>query len=94
MANKLSSYGQLNQTQNRVKMDEILDTEVTVNGFTLVQGKNGSYAVMDVTKADGEKVTVSCGGSFIIEALIQAKANKAFPVSATFTKKGNAYWAE
>lgn len=88
---KLSEYGSINSSKNVKKMDEVEGKPLTIEGFSTVEGDYGEYAMIKVKDAEGSEFTVMTGASLIIEALEDVKAKNAFPVDATFIKRGRAW---
>lgn len=87
----LGDFGSLRTQERTYKMNDIMGIPVTVTGFELEEGRFGEFAWLTVIKPDGTRIKVRCGGSFIIEALKEAKEKDALPVSATFVQRGNAW---
>ncbi len=72
-------------------IENILDTEVQINGFELRTSAyegNEHYAVMDI---EGEAKAVSTGGAVVIKKLQQLEEQNAFPVLGTFVMPGRYY---
>ena len=88
---RLSEYGTLDRTERALRLDEIADQDVTITDFRLAEGDFGEYAFINVTTETGENVTVITGGMFVIDALKDAKAQKAFPLQAKFHRSGRAW---
>ena len=91
---KLSDYGKINASKTVVKLEEIEGKPVKLHSFTLVEGDFSEYAMIKASNEKGEEFTIMTGGTLIVEALKDAEAQKAFPLDATFVKRGKAWIAE
>jgi len=89
--NRLAQYGTIDRNAIAERLDDIADREVTILGFRVAEGDFGEYAFVDITDESGEKHTVMTGASFVLDALKDAQAKKAFPLNARFTKKGRTW---
>jgi hypothetical protein len=68
-------------------LEDIADKEVTIISVAGLKGDFGNYVVMNI-EWKGEVVQVRTGASFVVDALMDVEAQKAFPVLATFHKTG------
>jgi hypothetical protein len=91
---KLGEFGQLRLQEKTLRMQDIQGVPVIITDFAEEDGRFGKFFWLNVTLADGEKVKVRCGGSFIMDALREAKEAGALPVEATFVLRGNAWVVE
>jgi hypothetical protein len=73
---------------NSYKINEIADTPVTINSVEFTETGKGKYGLMNVTTQDNRNLCVVNTSQIICLALARANDLKAFPVTATFTKKG------
>ncbi len=94
MAHKLGDFGNVRASMDIRKMDDLEGKPVTILSYSIIQGRQGSYAMMRCVDQDGNEFSMSCGGAFVIEALAEAKLENAFPVEATFVRKGRAWLVE
>ncbi len=94
MARNLGEFGNVRSSLDIRKMDDIAGQVVTIESYSIITGRTGPYAMMRCVDHDGAEFSVSCGGAFVVEALAEAKAANAFPVEATFTRKGRAWLVE
>jgi hypothetical protein len=70
-----------------LSLEEIADKDVTIISVAGLKGDFGNYVVMNI-EVDGEVAQVRTGASFVVDALMDADAQKAFPVVAKFHKTG------
>jgi hypothetical protein len=91
---RLKDYSSFDDSLEVMAIEEIEGQEVSIEGAQFTEGKYGEYAFMAVTLEDGSKVKVMTGARFILEALHKAEDEKAFPVDASFVKKGRAWLFE
>jgi len=91
---RLAEYGKINRDARAVKLDDLVGTEVTITSFRIVKGKFGDFAFMDLVLETGEAVAAICGGQFVLDALQDAQAKRAFPVVTRFYRRGNAWMFE
>lgn len=91
---RLSEYAPNSGWSKAKALSEIANLEVVIEGYTIRDGRYGPVAVMSVTLDDGEKEKVITGSKVIMEALKRASEDKAFPVRATFRKRGQAWVIE
>jgi len=77
------------QAQGRpLHLDDVADQELTVQSVSWGKGNFGNYAVIEVTNAQGENLTVVTSGTLVQDALHNAEENGEFPLAAYFTRKG------
>ena len=76
------------------RLEEIEGQDVIVHSWKLIQGKLGDYAVITIELADGSVNQYRCGGMFVLDALVNASAEEAFPLEAKFTRTGRAWIVE
>ncbi len=91
---RLSDYRTIDPSERGKSLDTILNAEVTVKDFRLTKGQFGNYAFIDIVTANGEPMTVTTGGIYVMDALVHAKEEEAFPLKATFKKEGRSYIVE
>jgi hypothetical protein len=91
---RLKDYSSFDDSTEVVSLEDIEEREVTIQSVQFVEGSYGKYCFMNVLLPEGNEVRVMTGGRFIIEALEKAQAEGAFPVDATFVKKGRAWLFE
>lgn len=91
---RLSSYGDFDSFGNSISADDVEGDELTVLDVHFVTGKLGEYAFISCSNEGGDKFTVRCGGSLILEALHKVLADNAFPVAMKLIKRGRAWIAE
>jgi len=91
---KLSQYGDMNSADNLFTMSDVEGKPLTILGFNKGPGKFGEIYYIKAAFDTGEKVTVMCGGFLVKDALDEAQKAEAFPLEATFVKKGRAWIAE
>lgn len=91
---KLGNYGDLRTMEKTRKMDDIAGKPVTITAIAEEEGRFGTFLWLTVLTAEGETYKVQSGGSLINKALREVKEADAFPVEATFVKRGNAWVTE
>lgn len=94
-------YGEEHNVYSLAKTDELLNVDMTVNGYQMLEGENGSYVHILVTPPNGvgpggetNDIVVSTGARAIKERLSQLK-DEDFPVLARFVKgkgRGSNVW--
>ena len=90
----LGNFGSLRTQDKTYKMSDIMGVPVIVVDFELAEGDYGEFAWLTVLTEDEDRKKVRCGGTFILEALKEAKEAGALPVSATFILRGKAWVVE
>lgn len=75
-------------TDNTSKLDSIADQTVTIEAVTFTDTGKAKHGIMTVKTAANVSMCVVNTSEYIGKALRKADAAKAFPVTATFTKKG------
>ena len=88
---KLQDYAEKQKQGVPNKLDSIEGQPVTVNSVSFNTGRFGTYAVMQVAINGGEVVPIMTGATLVIDALQHAYAEEAFPLEATFTRKGRVW---
>lgn len=79
---------------DKVKLDSIIDEEITIHGFTLAKSnfsknKSGQYITVQFSKQNGEKQVFFSGSDVLIDQLQKYKAEMPF---TTKIKKVNKYY--
>ncbi len=79
---------------DKVKLDSIIDEEITIHGFTLAKSnfsknKSGQYITVQFSKQHGERQVFFSGSDVLIDQLQKYKAEMPF---ATKIKKVNKYY--
>lgn len=92
--NRLSEFAQNPGGHKAKALSEVANLEVTVEGFTLQNGRYGEIAIMTVTLEGGERERVITGSKVVIDALKKASEAKAFPAKAIFRKRGQSWQIE
>jgi len=88
---RLADYGKLHkESPEYLSLDDILDHEVVVKDVEWFEGTFGKYAVM-VVDDKGKEVKVRSGASLVVDALMDADFQNAFPLAVTFHKRGRTY---
>lgn len=88
---RLAEYGLRDRDAVTLRLEDIVGLEVKIMGADFREGNWGDFAVMDVMNPDSEVVTVVTGAIFVIDALKDATAKKAFPLDARFMKRGRTW---
>ena len=81
-------HGERDETK---RIDEVLDVEVVIYSYELVDGEFGTYVIMNLELADGSAGLYRCGGGKVKEQLAALEEADAFPCRATFEMKGRMY---
>ena len=74
-----------------LRLDDIAEMPVTIQGVRFNTGQFGVYAVMTIVKPDGEILDVMTSAMLVIDALEHALDEEAFPAEATFNRKGRTW---
>ena len=77
-----------------LRLDDIAGKTVTVLDAEFKTGNFGTYAVMAIDAGDGETQHVMTSAMLILDALENAAAEGAFPIDATFKKRGRCWIVE
>jgi len=91
---RLHEYARAQAAGRMPTLADVEGTEVRVDSFELFESELGQYVVLQAVTPDGEKRSYRCMGMFVIDALVTAEAEGAFPLQATFTRKGRAWIVE
>jgi hypothetical protein len=89
--NKLVNYAEKQKQGRPLRLEEIADEQVVINGVVFTEGRLGRYAVMDIVTVSGEKAQAMSGARLVLDALDHAVEQKAFPCSAVFSKRGRVW---
>ena len=79
---------------NMVKMDDIAGKPVTIQAVDFTKGQFGNIVIIRAVTQEGELISVVTGSAVIESALHDVAVNDAFPVQATFVKKGRMWFVE
>ncbi len=88
---RLSDFGGIQAKTDILTAEEVEGEELVIKSYVTAKGSFGTYAIMQVDRANGETAAVSCGGTLIMKALKEAKDENAFPIFATL-KRRNKTW--
>jgi hypothetical protein len=77
-----------------LRLDDIMGKTVTILDAEFKTGNFGPYAVMAVDVGDGETQHIMTSAMLVLDALENAAAENAFPVDATFKKRGRVWIVE
>jgi len=88
---RLADYLPATASQQALRLDDIVDKEVTVIDFRLATGSYGEYAFVDVAIPGKGTVPVITGATFVISALKAAKEANVLPIPAKFVKRGRTW---
>ena len=87
---RLAEFKEVKKIQPEVYLSAIAGKDVIVHGYDYKPGFLRLWCVLDVELPDESRVNVLTSDKDVIEVLVMALANGAFPVQARFvrTKKG------
>jgi len=75
-------------------LDDIAGVEVTITGAGFGNGDFGEYAMIDVVNPEGETMNIQTSAMMVLDALRHAMEAQAFPLLATFKKRGRTWIME
>jgi len=88
---RLTDYGELHKvTPDYLTLDDIQGREVVIGSVEWFEGDYGTYVVMSC-ELDDEAVKVRTGAKLVLDALVDADANEAFPLLVRFTRRGRTW---
>ena len=94
MSPRLLDFAEKQAANKTPRIDDIAGNPVIVQACALGTGSMGDYADMDVLTEDGEILTVRTWASLVVDALARAQEADAFPLPATFKKRGRPWIIE
>jgi hypothetical protein len=87
----LRKYAAKQNEGGLLRLDDIAGKPLTILAVEYKTGDYGDYAVFTAATKDGEQIEVMTGASLVMDALVNASAEEAFPVEATFVKRGRTW---
>jgi len=91
---RLGDYGVKNRDTETLRIEDLGNEEVTIQSAEVLTGQYGDYVVMQVIMDSGEMKPVMSGGIFVVDAVTDALQQGAFPLLATFSKRGRSWLFE
>jgi hypothetical protein len=79
---------------NMVKMDDVAGKPLTIHAADFTKGQFGNIVIIRAATAEGELISIVTGSAVIASGLHDVAMNDAFPVEATFVKKGRMWFVE
>lgn len=74
-------------TINSRRIEDILDEEIIINGFSKRVGEYGEFAIILGTREnDPEPFIISCGGAVVVRKLAAIGEHNGYPVTGTFIR--------
>jgi hypothetical protein len=90
----LAEFGDIHPEGETLSIDDVEGLQLTIKGYNEQKGDFGVYAMIYAVDPNGVDVVVRTGARLILAALRGAKEHDAFPVVATFKKRGLAWICE
>lgn len=79
---------------NMVKMEDIEGKALTIEAADFTKGQFGNIVIIRAVTNEGELISIVTGSAVIASALRDVADSDAFPVEATFVKKGRMWFVE
>lgn len=91
---RLEEHAKLQREGLGLHLDDVQDTEITINEVKFNMTQYGELAVMEVEIPDHGSELVGTFAMLVVDALKNAKEANAFPLEARFVKDGRIWRIE
>ena len=88
---RLSDYGTIDPDAVGFRLSDVENEEVVITDCDFRNGEFGEYAVMHCTWGEDNEGVIITGAYLVVDALKDASKNKAFPLTAMFTRRGRTW---
>jgi hypothetical protein len=88
---RLVDYAERQKAGRPLTLIDVADQELTIMDVKFSKGNFGIYAIANVVNVNGESLQIMTSGVLVVDALQRAEDAGAFPLKATFGRKGRTW---